>query len=181
MSQRRPIDVVRSLRETRRSMGDGTVGGRTRLPTPRTGGAKLQANPRQAGVDQTDPARSPHRATLRTFQTVGGLEVEVGAWKDVVYAEEVVEAGSRGLDGSDPETGTWVADQRGSYLCRLVMDGQVFDGTMVRLLVNGDPVKGPGNEVGWMFSGSRIDVVETVLLEVGDAVRWQVHVEEGAV
>lgn len=50
MSQRHPQSLVRSLAATRRSMGDGTIRGRSRLATP-----YRRADTRIEIVDQSDP------------------------------------------------------------------------------------------------------------------------------
>ena len=180
MSQRRPIDVVRSLRETRRSMGDGTVGGRTRLSTPRTSsGGLLSGNPRRGGSDVTDPggASAQHRSTIRTFQATD-LDVSDAGWVKITYDAEIEDAGSVGMPNSDLDEGEWVADQHGTYLARLVLvaDTDPFDEVQVRLMLNGDEVKGPNVEVGWTYSGDRLDVAETVMCETGDTVWWEVYV-----
>lgn len=174
---RSPIDIVTGLRNTRRSMGDGTLGGRVRNATPHARGSARQVAASRVVVPASATATGQQRATIRTFQTDGGLEVPSGSgWSEITYDEEIDDAGSLGLRGSDPEAGTFVADQHGTYLARLVLDadGGEFIDAQVRLLVNDEPVKGPGNEIGWTFAGPRISVAETVLLRRGDVARWEI-------
>ena len=139
MSQRRPVDVVRGLRETRRSMGDGTMGGRSRIPTPRTGGATpLQSNPRRGGADRTDPSSGSGGHPRTVLLEAHEVEVEDDAEDPIPFDEVIYRQLIDDPLGADPDEIVW--PHGGTVM--FWFDGEWADlapgGSYVEVLVDGE-------------------------------------------
>ena len=77
MTDRRPQDVLTGLRQTRRSMGDGTLGGRVRAATPVCDRIDQPGVVRSRVIDQTDPGDGALAGNAPLVLTVVASDVEV--------------------------------------------------------------------------------------------------------
>lgn len=148
MTNRRPTDIIDSLRQTRRSMGDGTLHGRSRVATPKIPGESLDRVGVVArdGVDLTDPS-GPGRggntpATVALYATDVSVPDDLSKsveWSGSLEGDARANLVPVSLPAAElplPYAGTWEIEIRWVWVPTLWWRG----GGSASLLLDGDRV-----------------------------------------